>query len=150
MELRYPCPQCGTESRKAAAEASTVLSCVRCPYAGLLPLDWTRDHRVRLCPLCGCEEIFKRRDFNQRLAILLLTFGIMLSPFTRYLSFLVSSVLVLIFYVTAQEALICYRCRTHIRGHLPTDDHNRYDPSVNERVRRLRGRSPDRENSRRP
>jgi hypothetical protein len=147
MELRYHCPECRTENRKATAEASTVLACEHCEYAGILPLDWTRDQRVRRCPICGGEEIFRQRDFSQRLASIVFILGLLAAPVTRYMSLVIATLLTLTIYLTARESLTCYRCRAHVRGHWPSHDHGRYDPAVDERVRQSRDRSPDPENS---
>jgi len=135
MELRYACPQCGTENLRPAAEHGTVLSCDRCGYAGVLPTDWTREGRVALCPICGTTELYRQKDFNHKLGILVLIAGALFAFFTRYLSLVAAALLDLVLYLTAPEVLICYRCRAHIRGHRPSGDHGRYDARIERDIR---------------
>ena len=127
MELRYNCPQCGTVHVQSGAEHTTVLSCSPCGYAGLLPADWTRGSRVELCPICGCRDLYRQKDFNHRLAIVVLLGGAVFALPLKGLSVVAAAILVLVLYLTAPEILVCYLCRAHIRGHLPGDGHGRFD-----------------------
>ena len=142
MELRFACPQCGTESRLAPAEDSTVLTCPACDYVGLLPLDWVSDRRVRCCPICGSDDLYRHRDFHQKLAVVVVVAGAALALLTRFVSLAVAAVLCLLLYRGSPESLVCYLCRARIRGHEPGGRHGRFDPRVEERVRKGRGRGP--------
>ena len=140
MELRYACPQCGAEHLVPDAESSTVISCSRCGFIGLLPADWALDGRVDRCPICGTKDLFRRRDLHQKLLIILVIAGVTLALFTRYLSLLAAAILGVLVYIASPEALICYRCGSSVRGHRPTQDHDRYDPETAERAGRDAGR----------
>jgi len=148
MEIGYACPQCGKDSRLSAAEDRSVLSCPRCGYVGLLPLDWSREGRVERCPLCGGTEFFRQKDFHQKLAATIGIAGVVLAMFTKFLSIPIAGILVLLLYAIAPEILVCYLCRAHVRGHVPGPGQRRYDRRVDERVQRARRLGADRQNSR--
>lgn len=149
MQIRYACPQCGVEHQKDAADESTLLDCGRCGYVGLFPTDWTRDLNVERCPICGNTELYRQKDFNHRVGIIVLIFGAIFAYMTKYVSLVFAGILDLILYLTAPEVLTCYHCRTQVRGHRPGSEHGRFDPRIDERVRKDRGRSSGRQNSHR-
>jgi hypothetical protein len=149
MELRYSCPQCGADNREETGGRETILSCHRCDFAGMLPADWSRDDRVFRCPICGGEELYRRRDFNQRLAILAGLAGVALALFTKGISLVASGILILLLYLLARESLVCYRCRSSLRGHRRGREHRRFDSRVEERVLQAEGEEKERPNSRR-
>jgi predicted RNA-binding Zn-ribbon protein involved in translation (DUF1610 family) len=146
MELTFVCPKCGTEQQKTDAETGTVLGCSRCDYAGLLPLDWASGGRVERCPICGAVELFRQKDFDQKVGVLILVVGGALAWFTRYLSLLAAAILALILYLTSPEILVCYSCRARVRGHRPSHRHRRFDPRVEARIKSERSEA-GRENS---
>ncbi|MHC4860282.1 MAG: hypothetical protein ACYTDY_09355 [Planctomycetota bacterium] len=147
MELRFACPQCGTESRLGAAEESSALTCGRCDYVGLLPLDWISEEKVERCPICGATEFFRQKDFHQRLALVIGLVGLALVFFTRYVSVFAAGAAILVLYLLASEILVCYLCRTQILGHRVAARHRRFDRRIEERVRKERNRGADRQNS---
>lgn len=136
MDLVYACPQCGEEQRETGVESGAVIDCGRCGFVGILPLDWRQDERVERCPICGTDELYRQKDFHQRLAIGILLLGGVLAVITKFLSVLAAALLDLILYLTSPEALVCYACRARVKGHSPRQRHGRYDPRIDEQVRR--------------
>lgn len=141
MEARYHCPQCGADHVVGEAEEKTLLDCSRCGYIGLLPTDWTREGRVERCPICGCTDLYRQKDFNHRVAIAVLIGGALLAIPTKYVSLVLAVALDLVLYLTAREVLTCYTCRTQLRGHRSSEEHGRFSPRVDERVRKEQGRA---------
>ena len=144
MELTYSCPRCGEQQICRDAEFATVIDCSRCGYIGLLPLEWAPAGRVDRCPICGVEDLYRQKDFNQKVGVAVLVGGAALALFTRYLSLVAAAILDLILYLTSPEVLVCYSCRARVRGHRPSERHRRFDPQVEHRIRH-----PDRQDSRR-
>jgi predicted RNA-binding Zn-ribbon protein involved in translation (DUF1610 family) len=138
MEIRYHCPQCGVDHLVVEAEESTLLDCSRCGYVGLMPTDWTHEHNVDRCPICGHSELYRQKDFNHRVAIAVLIAGALLAIPTRYVSLVLAVLLDLVLYLTAREVLICYTCHTQVRGHRPSEEHGRFSARVDEKVRKDR------------
>jgi hypothetical protein len=127
MELRFACPQCGTLNRQSGADQCTVLTCQDCSYVGLMPIGWTIEGEVERCPICGCDGLFKQKDFRQRTGALIALVGAALALFTKYVTLILAALINLALYATANERLVCYVCRTQIVGHRPTSRHRRYD-----------------------
>ncbi len=149
MELRFACPQCGTINRRPDADRLTILDCTECSYAGLIPDGWTEHGVVERCPICGCGEIFKQKDFQQRTGIIIALVGASFAVFTRFLSIFLAAVICGILYIASPERLVCYLCRTQVVGHRRTRAHRRFSARVAEKLRIDAGREPEPEDSRR-
>lgn len=147
MDLAFTCPQCEAPNRVAEIDRSTVLTCERCDYLGVLPLSWHRQGKVELCPMCGSEALFCRREFRLGLIVIILLIGALLAPRTRLLSMVAAVVVVGIHMLRAGEHLSCYRCGSQITGHHPPGQHGRYDPSIAAGARAAKEPDGDRSNS---
>jgi hypothetical protein len=115
--------------------------------AGEVCLNWdqARDDqgRLRRCPVCGCRELYVRKDFHQvtGLAIVLLAavvamvlFG-MRQVFTAALVLAGVVLLDVIIYFFSGRCLVCYRCRSEFRD-TPIDRHHQpWDLSIGEKYR---------------
>ena len=94
---------------------------------GEVYLDWDQaldDHRkLRRCPVCGCRELFVRKDFPQVtgfwLVVLAALVAMILFGFRQLLlSLLVLGVVALldaVIYLFTGRCLVCYRCRSEFR-----------------------------------
>jgi hypothetical protein len=120
--------------------------------------DWTCtacDHRQHLdaaastlpaCVVCGCHEIYKKKDFPHWLGMTILVTAILLSTVTYYAyqkwwswSFLIGSALIDgVMYLLVGDALVCYRCEAHYRGFATTDAHHPFEITIGERYRQER------------
>lgn len=93
-------------------------------------LDWDRalddeDH-LRRCPVCGCRELFVRKDFPQVTGFVVVVLAAVISLVLYGVGNTLLAVCVLgamvvvdlvIFFFTSR-CLVCYRCRSEYR-HLP-------------------------------
>jgi hypothetical protein len=69
------------------------------------------------CLACGCAELYRHRDFNQKLGLLLIAAGAVLClVLTSFLPLLVAAALDALLYFTLPDVAICYRCKAHHRG----------------------------------
>ena len=75
--------------------------------------------RVEACPLCGCEHLYRQRDFNRALGCILVLIGIVLVPWTYGLSLIVLSGVDLLIYYLLPFAVVCYKCDTVYRDARP-------------------------------
>ncbi len=117
------------------------------PDTGEVCLNWDRalddQGRLRRCPVCGCRELYVRKDFHQvtGLAIVLLAavtamvlFG-MRQVFTAVLVLAGVVLLDVIIYFFSGRCLVCYRCRSEFRD-TPIDRHHQpWDLSIGEKYR---------------
>lgn len=102
--------------------------------------------RLRRCPVCGCREIFKRKDFPQRLGLLLVVGTIIAAVVLIALwqvlwamGVLLAAVVVdRIICVFTGECLVCYRCRSEFRGVTVDRSHEAWDLAIGEKYRPIR------------
>ena len=75
------------------------------------------------CPQCGCEHLYKQRDFNRTLGVLLIVVGVILSFYTYGISLLLVTLIDFILYRKVKNVGLCYQCHSQFRGtsieHLP-------------------------------
>jgi len=117
-------------------------------YAGKeVFLDWDRalddeDH-LRRCPVCGCRELFVRRDFPQVTGFVVVVLAavislVLLGRGSPVLAVAVLAAVVLIdvaFFFFTGRCLVCYRCRSEYRNLPIPKDHPGWDLAVGEKYR---------------
>lgn len=96
------------------------------------------------CPKCGCEDLFTRKDFPQKLGLLLvigaaLAFLILATfPRTFYIGVwilvAVTTIDAILFFFVPRITT-CYRCRADLRGHPINPRHHAFELSVAEKYR---------------
>ena len=110
-------------------------------------LNWDRamddEGHLRRCPVCGCRELFVRKDFPQLtgFAIVIMAAGIALYLFKE--QYLLPAVLLLAGVVIADvvihfftgRCLVCYRCRSEFRDLPIRKDHPGWDLAIGEKYR---------------
>lgn len=111
-------------------------------------LDWnqTLDDRGRLrrCPVCGCPDLYRRKDYPQvtGFAIIVLAAVVSVALWSYHLpraALVILAVLILtdlLIFFFSPHSLVCYRCHSTYRK-LPIDRrHPGWDSTVDERYRR--------------
>ena len=89
-----PCPACGAEASLSPAP----------PH-------------LQGCAACGCPELYRQRDFNQKLGLLLVAVGAILwYALGSFWPMVAAAAIDLLLYFSLPEVAICYRCRAHHRG----------------------------------
>ena len=153
MNVTYLCPQCEQATRCELSLETTTLTCHRCqhqpPLANRALQAGTEPSQVQLqhCLICGNEELFIRKDFSQRLGMLIIIIGFTASSiawyyywtYTSYLILFCSALLDLVLYSIVGNLLRCYRCNSEFRG-LDNENHSYFDLEVHERHRQQAAR----------
>ena len=150
-----------------------ILACPCCDQPAAVPLDqacdWQCakcDHRLHLaagdpalptCLVCGCQELYKKKDFPQWLGMTILLTACVASFYTYWAyekwwtwSFLIGSALLDGgLYLMVGDVLVCYRCQAHYRGFTTTAAHLPFEITIGERYRqekirqeRMKGNTP--------
>jgi len=139
MTVEFGCPRCG---RAVEGEPGSTVACRHCGAdATLAPGGPT----LAECLACGCPELYRHRDFNQKLGILLIVAGAVLClVLTSFLPLVVAAVLDLVLYYVLPDVAICYRCHAHHRGFanvhtLPAHDLERHEHYKFVRAREAEG-----------
>jgi hypothetical protein len=89
------------------------LACGRCGAAARL-----RESGGSLggCLACGGDELYRHRDFNQKLGLLLLGLGVAAwAILGSFWPMVAAALLDLLLYFTLPDVAICYRCKAHHR-----------------------------------
>jgi hypothetical protein len=106
------------------------------PQAAQQPLD--------VCPQCGCTELFLRKDFPQKVGLLIvitagITFLVLASnPHRFYIGawILVASVVIdVLLYLIVPTITVCYRCRAEYRNVPANPKHGGFELSTGEKYR---------------
>jgi len=131
-EIAFACPTCGSEAMAGLDGHG------RCPKCGAEPaLDLSASIRelrvVDRCPACQGEQLWVKRDFNQRAGLAIVIVGGALAPFTPYYaSLFVAAAIDAVLYALLPEIAVCYRCHAHFRGFARNPKHEAFDLHVAE------------------
>ncbi len=126
--MRTQCRECGL-GFGAEVERGQPLPCPNCQHAREVAADgWdAAAAKVDRCPLCGCDHLYRQRDFNRTLGCVLVIIGILLVPWTYGLSLIVLSGVDLVIYYMLPFAVVCYRCDTVYRDARPGPRQGEFD-----------------------
>ena len=151
MQITYACPACHATATLDGIEGRTILTCPSCAATIGVPDDaFTGGDapRPRRCIVCPSTELFRRKDFPQRLGLaivgaglaascvawawreLFLTFGILFG--TAFAD--------VVLYLLMPECLSCYRCGARYRGPGVGETFGGFDLATHEKHRQQAGR----------
>lgn len=144
IRLRCPTPDCRAPMQFDATREGPHES--RCPRCGTItvsdvPRELIDERRVVRCACCPGREFFIRKDFPQRVGLLLVViFGIIASCFYYQknipMTFIVFGSLVVvdaIIYLLVGCVTVCYRCRAEYRRVGYNSEHSGFDLATSEK-----------------
>lgn len=107
---------------KPFSEASNCGECDS-PQLFVNPLDFTQ------CPVCECNHLYRKKDFNQAVGCMIILIGALLVPWTYGLSLLVLSLVDYLLYRRIKDSVECYKCKSEFKDvsvpeHLKPFDHH--------------------------
>ena len=148
MHIIFQCPVCGKQSLTAPLPPDAAVGC---------ECGWTRDEgeadfrqgSLIRCRICGCQDLWRQKDFPPALGLFFVAMGIILSSAAwAYhrpaiaLGILMGFALVdLLLYTFMGDMLVCYRCRARHRKTALDDQHTGFNLEVAERYRQQERRS---------
>ena len=103
----------------------TLKNCRNCNNDNLIQVD----SNFLLCPVCGCKDMYIKKNFNQALGCLIIIIGAVFVPFTYGLSLLFLAIVDFVIYKKISNSLQCYKCRLEfknakfIKNFMPFDHH---------------------------
>jgi DNA-directed RNA polymerase subunit RPC12/RpoP len=105
----FGCPSCGKAVELEAGESG---ACKACGEKVSLPAG----ERLEACPACGCEQLYRHRDFNVKVGIFLIVLGAGLSIWlSSFIPLVVAALIDWGLYSIIPDVAICYRCKAHFR-----------------------------------
>jgi hypothetical protein len=128
--VEFGCPACG---RAVELAPGAKAPCRHCAAETSLP---PAPPLLGACVACGCKELYRHRDFNQKLGLLLVALGAILWLVLRtFWPMVAAAALDLLLHVSLPDVAICYRCRAHHRGFEGTPALPRFDLARHEHYR---------------
>jgi hypothetical protein len=149
IALRFACPRCQLTVRQKIAPGQTV-QCDACGWSRTCSAEEFQQGQPAHCLVCGCADLWRQKDFPQRLGLLMVGLGIVLSTIAYALwhpalslGILMGFALVdFLLFMFMRDVLVCYRCGARHGGfkHGGFDpvSHAAFDLEVGERYRQER------------
>src|SRR5262249_37424883 len=143
MQVTFQCPGCQQMRRVGVAPETASLACDGCHWSRPLADD-ARDNAARLqCLVCGCDDLWRQKDFPQRVGLAMVALGALLStiawayhlPATALGVLLGFALVDLLLFTFMKDVLVCYRCHARYRDVPFLDDHPRFNLETAERYR---------------
>ncbi len=148
MQIIFQCPVCEQRSLSRPEPVTGPVSCTHC--------DWSRDEGAndfegefcRRCRVCGCEDLWRQKDFPPAVGLGFVVVGGLLSTIawawhepTWALGILMAFAFVdMMLYTFMTDMLVCYRCRARHRKTALDDDHLAFNLELNERYVQMKNR----------
>jgi hypothetical protein len=148
MNVTFACPACEAGVRQDFDAATESIRCPQCGQQVKTPAAAVDGGRLRRCLVCPSHDLYVRKDFPQRLGVLLVAVGIVGSsiawhyanlPWTFGILFATALADLLLFLVVG-NALMCYRCGAQYRGVAEMDSHGQFKLETHEKHRQMAAR----------
>lgn len=145
MQIRYHCPTdtcVAIIEYEPLEECASTIECPRCRQEQTMTVTEAvrNENMVERCAVCGCTELFIRKDFPQRLGfIIIVIFGAAAIFFFRISVVIAWAVLAgallvdLVIYSLIGKVTACYACRAEYRKCNLNPAHEGFDLSTSEK-----------------
>jgi len=143
MHMAFLCPICEQQTQCECDDRTATLQCGHCDWKRPIPEDAISRGAIQTCVACGCEDLWKQRDFPLWLGISIVAFATILSTIavalyenTWALGILMAfGLLDYVFYAIMPDVLVCYRCRARYRHSADENAIPRFNHETAERYR---------------
>ena len=141
MLISFDCPKCLKTTREE--DASQVVHCKTCGWTRQTTSNSAKDEPLSSCLVCGCSDLWRQKDFDQRLGVVIVGIGILLSTVAvAYMMPGIAMMILMVFgmadwvlYASLPDRLVCYRCHAQYRKVPNLEKTGVFDLEVNERYR---------------
>ncbi|MFN7804743.1 MAG: hypothetical protein ACK5TO_12040 [Planctomycetaceae bacterium] len=143
MLVRFCCPRCESQNRANLVDgADTRLRCTQCEWSGR-DLTHIPGGRPDKCLVCGCSDLWRQKDFPQRLGVAMVVAGVIGStwfifhyqPVWAMGVLLFFALLDMLLYAWMPDVLVCYRCNARYRDPQPGAAYPAFQLETSERYR---------------
>jgi hypothetical protein len=143
MNVTFRCVHCEETTRAEIASDQERFDCPHCGAEFAVPDDAVQNGRLRRCLVCPSTELYGRKDFPQRLGVLIVTFGFVAScvtwayerPIATFAILFGTALVDVVLYLFMPNAVMCYRCGAQYRGLDDTDAYEGFQLDTHERHR---------------
>ena len=123
MNATFACPKCDVTSRQPL-DAEQAFGCPHCGWMAAESKTLAAGETLDKCLVCGCQELFLRKNFSQRLGVGIVVLACVASAITwgfhmQYATYgilFAAALLDLTLYFVVGNLLQCYRCHAEYRG----------------------------------
>lgn len=123
MEMAFLCPVCEQQTQCECSDRTEKLECHHCDWERPISENTIQQGAIHSCIACGCEDLWKQRDFPQWLGITIVAIAATLSTIAWAMYENVWAIGILmafglldyVFYAIMPDVLVCYRCRARYR-----------------------------------
>jgi len=141
--ITFSCPECGAALRTEFETDGPTVKCEGCQSERTLMKPKLVEGSLRHCLACPSDELFVRKDFPQRLGVVIIGTGFAISTvfwayemvLWSYVPLFVSALIDATLYLTMGDVLECYRCHAQYRGLPDFEDYEQFDLEAYERHR---------------
>lgn len=143
MWIVFECPSCHTAGLHEVTATTDRLNCSACRWQRPIAPENRSSAEPVHCVVCGCEDLWRQKDFPQRVGVLMVAAAALLSTIFWWFMEPVWAIGVLllfalldgVLYTLMPDVLVCYRCKARHR-HAPLDGrHKRFNLETHERYR---------------
>src|SRR5579863_1719229 len=143
MQVLFHCPRCEQVRRACVSPEALAVTCDGCHWSRPCHAEDLSQAGPRKCLVCGCDDLWRQKDFPQRLGVAMVALGAVLSTiaFALYMPVTALGVLLgfalvdLLLFTFMKDVLVCYRCHARYRDILFREDHPRFSLETAERYR---------------
>lgn len=158
MNVTYSCPGCERTTRAAFTSATQEIACRFCGHQVVLPESAVSDGHIRRCLICPSHELYKRKNFPQRIGVTIAVVGFGLSCipwyyhnwYATFAILFATALLDAALYLFTNDLLQCYRCHAQYREVDNIADHNDFNLEVHEKYRQEAARLKQHESAPQP
>jgi len=151
MRILFQCPACERSRLADVGPQTTVLECQNCQWERPVRTADLESGLPRRCLVCGCDDLWRQKDFPQRLGLAMVALGAVLSTiaWAYYEPAIALGILLafaladMVLFVVMKDVLVCYRCHARYRDAVLTEDHPRFNLETAERYRQEAARLKD-------
>ena len=139
----FQCPVCQKRRITSPEPASGAVNCSECQWKRDEGAGDFKEGNLTRCRICGCEDLWRQKDFPPALGLALVATAAILSciAYAYYqhvvaLGILMAAALIdMLLYSFMGDMLVCYRCGARHRRTTMDEQHPRFDLETAERYR---------------
>ena len=143
MLTTFDCPKCLKIARAEVTRASQGVMCKGCGWTRPIGQGDLNGDAPAHCLICGCEDLWRQKDFDQRLGVFIVGLGILFSTIAvAYMMPGIAMIILMLFgladwvlYAILPDRLVCYRCHAQFHRIPNPAETAVFDLEVNERYR---------------
>jgi hypothetical protein len=148
MNVTFSCPHCHEGVRCGLDGSSRELLCPACHAAIATPANAFDGTALCRCLVCPSTDLFVRKDFPQRLGVVIVAAGIVGSsvawgmslPIATFAILFATALVDVVLYLIVPDALMCYRCGAQYRLAEGMSRHAAFNLETHERYRQQAAR----------